>query len=154
MSPLSPVSSSPAAHLVRRFVGSLSRRPPSATDDGWASDHLLASEVELWRQMATVDRRHAIEVTRRFAGLRVHPSRAEMAGALLHDVGKVVSRLGTISRVLATVIGPRTKRFRSYHDHERLGAEMLRSAGSSPATIELVQRRGPAAPALAAADQT
>ena len=39
--------------------------------------------------------------------------RDEMAAALLHDVGKVECGLGTFGRVAATVVGPRTQRFRS-----------------------------------------
>ena len=39
-----------AAHLGRRFVGSLSSRPPDAAEERWAEDQLLPSEVELWRR--------------------------------------------------------------------------------------------------------
>jgi hypothetical protein len=141
-------------HLARRFAGSLSRRPPTVVDEAWAESHLLRDERELWRSMSNVDRRHAIEVARRFAALRPDASRAEMAGALLHDVGKVASGLGTAGRVVATTVGPRTARFRTYHDHERLGAEMLASAGSDVATVDLVARRGPAARDLGGADNT
>ena len=65
----------------------------------WAESHLLAAEVELWRRMSNQDRRHAIEVARRFAW-RCAPDadRAAMAGALLHDVGKVEAGLGTFGR--------------------------------------------------------
>jgi hypothetical protein len=75
-----------------------------------------------------------------------------MAGALLHDVGKLESGLGTFARVAATIVGPRTDRFRRYQDHERVGADLLAAAGSSEATIEVVLGRGPAATALAEAD--
>ena len=78
--------------------------------------------------------------------------RDETAGALLHDVGKLDSDLGTLARVLATIVGPRTDRFRRYHDHEKIGADLLVAAGSSPLTVELVLGRGRAAPALAEAD--
>ncbi|MEA3185235.1 MAG: hypothetical protein QOJ74_1712, partial [Ilumatobacteraceae bacterium] len=81
-------------------------------------------------------------------------SREEMAGALLHDVGKIDSSLGTSGRVVATVVGPRTARYRSYHDHVRIGADMLVAAGSSPLTIDLVRGIGRAAAALAQADHT
>jgi hypothetical protein len=53
---------------------------------------------------------------------------------------------------VATIVGPRTARFRSYHDHERIGMEMLADAGSAIATIELVRGQGRAAAALHAAD--
>jgi hypothetical protein len=139
-------------HLSRRFTGSLSTRPPPAEDTTWALEQLLRGEVGLWQEMTAQDRRHSVLVARRFVQCVPHASRAEVAAALLHDVGKTVSGLGTWSRVIATVVGPRTARFREYHDHERLGAEMLRAAGSDPATIELVQGRGPHGPALRDAD--
>jgi hypothetical protein len=140
------------AHLARRFAGSLSPRPPSQPDEVWAESHLLAHERDLWRTLSNPDRRHAIEVARRFASRRPDASRPEMAGALLHDVGKVASGLGTFGRVVATVVGPRTDRFRTYHDHERLGADALEAGGSDEATVALVRRAGPAAPALHEAD--
>lgn len=113
---------------------------------------MLPGEVALWRQMSNVDRRHAIQVAQRFIGVRATATRDETAAALLHDIGKLESNLGTLARVAATVVGPRTVRFRRYHDHERIGAEMLVRAGSTPATVELVRRHGPAAAALARAD--
>ncbi len=91
-------------------------------------------------------------VARRFESMGDSWSRDEVAGALLHDVGKLDSGLGTIGRVVATIVGPRTDRFRRYHDHERIGADMLDAAGSSDITIELVRGRGRAAAALADAD--
>ena len=77
-----------------------------------------------------------------------------MAGALLHDVGKVQSGLGTWGRVAATVVGPRTRRFRQYHDHEQIGANMAAQAGSDPATVALIRGDGPAAADLRAADDS
>lgn len=141
-----------AGHLVRRFAGSLSRSEPDAGDVEWARASLSDAEWQHWSSMAVQDRRHSLLVARRFMRLRGGASRAELAGALLHDVGKQQAGLGTFARVVATVVGPRTARFRMYHDHERIGADMLRSAGSDDATIELVQGRGAAAPALRAAD--
>lgn len=138
-------------HLARRLLSSLSRREPEATDTMWAESYLLEVEVQLWRKLSPPDRRHAIVVGRRFASMGSW-SREEMAAALLHDIGKLESSLGTVARVLATVIGPRTARFRRYHDHEPIGADMLTAAGSSPVTVDLVRGVGSAAAALAAAD--
>lgn len=139
-------------HLLKRFVGSLSLAVPEPNDERWAERHLLAHEVALWRQMGAVDRRHALVVARRFESVRTEASREEMAAALLHDVGKLASGLGTFGRVAATLAGPRSPRFRTYHDHERLGAEWLAAAGSAPETVALVLREGPAATALEQAD--
>jgi hypothetical protein len=139
-------------HLGRRFVTSVSPRPPSAPDEAWAEDWLLAGEVELWRRMSNPDRRHAVEVARRFAVRRPDATRAEMAGALLHDVGKVESGLGTFARVAASLVGPRTERFRAYHDHEAIGARLAEAAGADPVTVALIEGRGAGAPDLRAAD--
>jgi putative nucleotidyltransferase with HDIG domain len=72
------------------------------------------------------------------------------AGALLHDVGKVESGLGTFGRVPATALGMVTGHRRApawakargpigrvgrYLDHSRIGAELLRRAGSDPLTV-------------------
>ena len=139
-------------HLTKRFVGSLSRRPPTAADEQWAKSFMAPWEIALWRRMSNADRRHAIMVARRFDALRGDPSGDEMVGALLHDVGKLDSGLGTFGRVAATAVGPRTARFRTYHDHEAIGARWLQEQGSSAATVALIRREGPAAPALEQAD--
>lgn len=139
-------------HLTRRFFGSLSRRAPAASDVAWVLTQLLPAEAALWQAMPAQDRRHSVVVARRFAVLVADASRSEIAGALLHDVGKTQSGLGTLGRVAATVVGPRTKRFASYHDHEALGVEMLRSVGSEPDTLALVDGTGRGADKLRAAD--
>lgn len=141
-------------HLARRFRGSWSRSEPNAVDVDWVRSQLSAGEWTCWSAMAVQDRRHSIEVARRFLALAPGAGRAEVAGALLHDVGKQVAGLGTLGRVVATIIGPRTRRLRLYHDHESIGAEMLAQVGSEMVTIELIQGRGPKAGALASADNT
>ena len=117
-------------HLAARFVTSLPPTPPSVADEVWVDRHLLAGERELWVQLSNQDRRHSAAVARRFAAARPDATRAEIAGAILHDVGKIECGLGTFGRVLCTLIGPRTRAFRAYHDHEEIGAEMARRAGS------------------------
>ncbi|CAB4364710.1 MAG: HD domain-containing protein [Actinobacteria bacterium] len=139
-------------HLARRFATSLTGREPAAAERDWAHAQLLVEEAALWDRMVVQDRRHSLLVARRFEQLAVNPSREALAAALLHDIGKTAAGMGTWARVLATVVGPRTSRFRQYHDHERIGAELLRSAGSHPATVELVLGRGPLAATLRSAD--
>jgi predicted HD phosphohydrolase len=126
------------AHLVKRCVGMLSRRPVGDTDEAWVRDHLTVAELALWRQMSVADRRHSIEVARRFVASAAGAGRDDVAAALLHDIGKLDSDLGVGMRIAATLVGPRTQRFRRYHDHERIGADMLRAAGSSERTASLV----------------
>jgi hypothetical protein len=143
---------SSVAHLARRFWGSLSRVEPAAGDVEWVRAQCTAVEFDLWCAMAVQDRRHSIVVARRFVELAPAATRAEVAGALLHDVGKQVAGLGTVARVVATVVGSRGERFRQYHDHEALGAAMLAERGSDPATIELVLGGGARGDALRRAD--
>ena len=139
-------------HLARRFFGSWSRAEPAPDDVAWVWSKLSEAESRLWQRMAVQDRRHSIEVAHRFVSFAPSATQSEIAGALLHDVGKQVAGLGTVGRVVATIVGPRGGRFRDYHAHERLGAELLLAAGSHRATIELVQGQGPFADALRQAD--
>ena len=105
----------------------------------WVQSVLLPSEFDVWNNMMVQDRRHSVLVGRRFVKYRPTAMQSEIAGALLHDVGKSVARLGTFARVIATLVGPRTNRFRQYHDHESIGATMLRSIGSDELTISMVE---------------
>jgi hypothetical protein len=137
-----------AGHLVRRFVGSLSPRPPSADDEAWAEAQLLPGERGVWRRMANPDRRHAVDVARRVAAV-IGPDapRPVVAAALLHDCGKVDAGLGTFGRVGATVwislagrarAGRGNGRVARYCRHEPIGAVMVHEAGSDPVTVALV----------------
>jgi hypothetical protein len=141
-----------AWHLAARFVTSLPPTPPPVDDEIWVDDQLLDGERALWVQLSNQDRRHSVAVARRFVERRPTAPRSEIAGALLHDVGKIECGLGTFGRVVATLVGPRTRSFAAYHDHEAIGAEMARRAGSAPATVELIAQRGPAFTALDASD--
>jgi len=139
------------SHLVSRFLGSLRPGGPAPADEAWAAAALLPGEVVLWGRMSGADRRHAVGVARRTqAALGDRASRPVLAAALLHDVGKVDSGFGPLRRALATVAGMaaghaaaerwserrgpvgRTGR---YLCHDRLGAAMLRAAGSDPVTV-------------------
>lgn len=139
-------------HLAARFFTSLSSAPPPVTEEVWAESHLIPGEVALWRRMSNQDRRHSAKVARRFVAARPGATRAEVAGALLHDVGKIECELGTWARAAATIVGPRTDRFRMYHDHEHIGAILVEAAGSDTVTVELVDERGPAYETLQSCD--
>jgi hypothetical protein len=136
---------------VRRFFGSLRPGGPSRADAAWACSHLLDTEVALWNRMSGADRRHAVGVARRVVEeLGGEADREVVAAALLHDVGKIASGLGTYGRVVATVSGAAagrrtaeawsqaggfTRRVGLYLRHPELGADMLAMAGSDPLTI-------------------
>lgn len=125
---------STALHLARRFVGSLVPGGPSPRDAAWVTGLLSEAELGLWRRMSGADQRHAAGVARRVA--RSSEERAVLVAALLHDVGKVESGLGTFSRVAATLGRPwRPARWHAYYDHPKIGAELLDLAGSDPLVV-------------------
>jgi len=99
---------------------------------------LRENEHDLWKRMKSYDQRHSIEVARRFTQMHPAFTRDQVAAALLHDIGKVESDLGVPGRVIATVVGPVGTRFRLYHDHESIGLNLCREAGSSDETLRLL----------------
>jgi len=140
-----------AAHLAKRFVGSLRPGGPPVVEEAWVQGLLLATEHELWRSMSGADRRHAIGVARRVErALGAAATRPVMAAALLHDVGKVSAGLGTYGRVVATLSAKAAGRDMAsawrrqrgfarkvglYLHHDQLGGDLLEMAGSDPLTV-------------------
>ena len=140
-----------ARHLVRRFLGSLVPVGPRRAHEQWVRAALSPGEVRLWECMSRVDRRHAVAVARRVERALGHEATPPvMAAALLHDVGKVDSGLGTYGRVVATLAaraaGPDaahdwtrargfTRRVGLYVRHPDIGGDMLALAGSDPLTV-------------------
>ena len=101
--------------------------------------------------MSGADRRHAVGVARRVdEAFDLAAERAVLAAALLHDVGKTESGLGTYGRVIATLsaaVAGRdqaeawsqtrgfTRKVGLYLLHPQLGADLLALAESDPVTI-------------------
>lgn len=125
------------SHLSKRALSSLSQTPVSSLDVAMVLEILNDSEFQVWTEMQHRDQRHSIVVLRRFDSLLPTAVRAERAAALLHDVGKNISDLGFLSRVVATIVGPRGQRFADYHNHEKLGADLIQSI-SDPRTVALI----------------
>ncbi len=128
------------AHLAKRFVSSWSRKDVSEDELNMVRSVLTASEFNVWNQFGIADRRHSVEVAQRFAVFLPEASREHRAGVLLHDIGKVQSNLSTLMRVIATLVGPRTKRFALYHQHEKIGITMLRHTGSHDDVIAVLNQ--------------
>ncbi len=125
-------------HLVSRFFGAISGASPSPEDLAEVESLLLDSEFRLWQKLPAMDQRHSIAVLRRFLNLRPGATQPELRAALLHDIGKIRSNLGVLGRVFATLIGRRGERFMDYHDHEKIGSQMLQDIDSDSVTIQLV----------------
>ena len=132
-------SGSSTRHLVKRFLTSLSRRALSVEKLAWVRKHLLEDEFSLWTKMVVSDQRHSLVVAQRFVTLKPDAQRDHVAAALLHDVGKVESDLGIAMRVIATLIGPRTKRLRAYYDHETIGLDLCIKAHSTTETLRVLR---------------
>jgi hypothetical protein len=125
-------------HLVSRFFGAISGAQPSLKDLAEVESLLLDSEFRLWLKLPAMDQRHSIAVLRRFLNLRPGATQPELRAALLHDIGKIQSNLGVLGRVVATLVGRRGERFMDYHDHEKIGSQMLQNIDSDSVTIQLV----------------
>ena len=119
---------------------SLSRGDVSETELAMVRETLSAAEFELWCQFNNADRRHSVLVAARFVSLLPEASRNDIAGVLLHDIGKTRSNLSTLQRVVATIVGPRTRRFALYHQHEQIGVELLQQAGSHGGVIAILNQ--------------
>ena len=128
------------AHLIKRFFSSWSRKDVTEDELNMVQSTLTASEFNLWNQFGIADRRHSVEVAQRFAVFLPEASREHRAGVLMHDIGKIQSSLSTLMRVCATLVGPRTKRFARYHQHEEIGITMLRHAGSHTDVIAVLNQ--------------
>ena len=145
-------------HWSVRFVSSMWPARPSSSDRNWAVGFLSAAEVRLLDRMNGPDQRHAIAVARRVESHldrlpadRIPDGRHHevIAAALLHDVGKNTSGLGTYGRVIATLCGlvardmaeawqstsGLTRKVGLYLRYGELGAEQLELAGSAPWVI-------------------
>ena len=127
-----------AVHLAKRFFGALDRAPLGESQIELVQTTLLDSEFALWSAMMPMDKKHSIKVMSRFMQIYPQATAAQVRASLLHDVGKLESNLSVFARVLATIVGERGSRFAKYHAHEKIGAQMLRQAGSDEETWQLV----------------
>jgi hypothetical protein len=135
-------------HLSGRFVRALWPGPPRGDDLAWVETVLTPGGYAVFRRQPHHDQRHAIGVARdvqaRLAGTEFADDPRWLSAALLHDVGKLDSRLGVYGRVVATVSAAAagrehaqvwsdstgfTRRVGLYLRHAELGADRIRLAG-------------------------
>ncbi|MDQ1430876.1 MAG: hypothetical protein QOF40_1478 [Actinomycetota bacterium] len=136
------------SHLASRFTRALWPGPPRPDDVAWVESVLTPGGFVQFRRQPNHDQRHAIGVARdvqtRLAGTGYADDPRWLAAALLHDIGKLDSRLGVYGRVVATasasVAGREsaeawstssgfTRRVGLYLRHADLGADRIRLAG-------------------------
>jgi len=143
-------------HLTRRFLGSLAARRPTSSDQSLVAGLLSGAEAEVFWSQPVPDLAHAVRSAQSVA--RAAPGRADLArAALLHDVGKRLSDIGTVGRSLATALSlvrlPTSKRMASYLEHARLGAEELNALGCEDLVVQFARHHHGARPThIAAAD--
>ena len=134
-------------HLAKRFFFSLRPGSPDPDRERCLLALLNDAEILLYQAQAETDRVHSIRCAGYVAAeLGEAGEVAEViVASALHDVGKVDASLGTVSRVIATVVDGvpgfdlRRRsgrpgfvgRLARYIDHDLTGARMLGQAGSS-----------------------
>lgn len=142
-------------HLIRRFFRSLAAKRPGPEDQTRVAELLSSEEAAIFWRQPIPDQVHALEVAR---SIEAEDGRsALLRAALLHDVGKRHSRLGTLGRSLATVRGvTRTAgsgRARRYLDHGMIGATELATLGCEPLVVEFARgHHGPCPEGIDAED--
>lgn len=135
-----------ARYRVRQFTRGL-RPHLSAHEVAEARGRLSEREFALFLNAQPRDRRHSMDLYRLLR--QQGASDAALVAALVHDVGKgqiatwhrvAFVALGPLARVVASNRGPGWRRaLWRLREHARLGAEMLRRAGSSPRVVEIVE---------------
>ncbi|MFB0901665.1 MAG: hypothetical protein QMA93_02245 [Acidimicrobiales bacterium] len=132
-------------HLAQRTLWSLRKPAPDPEGERWLLSLLTPAESVLYRQMAAVDRAHAINCARVVESLGAEV----VVASALHDVGKTQSGLGTAGRVAASLAGVvNYEQARSwgskpglrgqvalYLDHSDIGSAELQMAGASKLAV-------------------
>lgn len=132
-------------HLAQRTLWSLRKPVPDAEGERWVLSLLAPAESVLYRQMAAVDRAHAINCA---WSVELLGTEVVVASAL-HDVGKTQAGLGTPGRVAASFAGlfsyEQARAWGSkpglrgqialYLDHSDIGAAELQQAGASKLAV-------------------
>ena len=134
-----------AGHLAARFAGSLRARPLDRADLEFVRQSLRPEELACWERLGRADRAESLATARAaLEALVPDADPAWVAAALLHDVGKAETRLGSVGRAWATVTAGLVGHSRArawpnamgrYVNHDELGAERLRQAGARKETV-------------------
>lgn len=129
-------------HLGRRFLRSLSARRPDPAGQIVISQYVAGELAELFWDQPVADQAHAVRVAHRVLDSGLDRSELVRA-ALLHDVGKRHSRLGTVGRSIATLLAlirlPRPPRARLYLEHAESGGAELEDLGAEAIVVEFAR---------------
>jgi len=144
------------AHLARRFFGSLRARWPLPESQLFVANLLSPEEGEVFWAQPVPDLAHALRTAH--AVLEISPGRSDLArAALLHDVGKRHSGIGTMRRSIATCLSslrlPARGRMARYLDHASIGADELDRLGCENLVVQFSRHHHGSRPAhLSATD--
>jgi putative nucleotidyltransferase with HDIG domain len=127
------------AHLARRFFGSIRARRPGPIDQMLVANSLTPAESEVFWSQPVADLAHAVRSAR-----SLNPERRDLIrAALLHDVGKRKSGIGTIRRSLATALSivriPIGGGLARYLDHGEIGARELEEMGCEALVVQFAR---------------
>ena len=125
-------------------------RPATPDEQREVAALLTTEEAALFWGQPTVDVRHALDTLARLRDMPGGHPALERA-ALLHDVGKRHSGLGTVGRSLASGLAlfrlPRSRRMRMYLDHGAIGAAELESLDAGALEVAFARHHHDAPPA-------
>jgi hypothetical protein len=151
------------SYRARQFFMALHARP-SAEDLNRVRTILSPDLMELFLHMQPSEQAHSIQVMKKLQEEgNAHPDL--LAGALLHDVGKILYPLRIWERVIIVLAGALfpalaarwgrsephgwKRAFIVAQRHPDWGAELVAKAGASPAVIQLIRRHQDASPITA-----
>lgn len=124
-------------HLASRLLAVIRATPLTAPEEVWVRTVLHPGENAVFFAQSPADQRHGHDCARWVAHRIDEPE--PVRAALLHDVGKRHSRLGTLGRSLATIAIklrlPLSARWRQYRDHGALGAAELSRLGAEALVV-------------------
>lgn len=148
-------------YRVRQFCWALRADQALDTDaryDGWQSlldSRLSAAQRRLFVTMDLADQRHCLDVYRLLTE-GGHDDEDLLQAALLHDVGKGLTRVRLWHRVAVVIVnaihrgicdrlqcdkqGSWRYPFFVHRHHAELGARLIEAAGSRPRVVDLVRR--------------
>lgn len=136
-------------HRVKQFIKGLTAF--SLKDSTLVDEYLSDQEKELFIKLPAHERRHAIDTAKTIIGFDIRENKDTLIkAALLHDIGKVGSRIGLIKKSILVlmdkflpkvshILSNKSKMFYVYYNHPEIGAECLLKINTEKGIILLVR---------------